>query len=135
MKKLLSLIAIIAAFAFVVPKQAEAQNNSYVVSHLFDSDGAYFKIDTLVGKAPVFAVLHDSITDLWLSQKVVLADSLKATTTTTNVLDEIWLTSLFWNQKDKPFGILPEGYFYRIKAAGKLYYPSRYDKLIFYYKP
>jgi len=132
------IIAIFAMFAFAalafIPQESKAQNASFQVNHTFDGSDTYFKIDTLIGKAPVLVILYDSIQTKWVNPANV-ADSLLATSTATNYSDLTWFTTLLWSQKTKLFGILPDGFYTKIKGSGKLYYPKRYSKIAYYYKP
>lgn len=134
MKKFIAFLFLAIAFTVATPTATKAQNLSFQVNHTFDGSDTYFKIDTLIGKAPVLVVLYDSIAGKWVNPANV-ADSLLATSTATNYSDLTWLTTLLWSQKTKLFGILPDGFYNKVKGSGKLYYPRRYSKIAYYYKP
>lgn len=134
MKKFIAFLFLAIAFMVVAPTASKAQNASLLVNHTFDGSDIYFKIDTLIGKAPVLVILYDSVAGKWVDPKNV-ADSLSASSTATYYSDLTWITTLLWSQKTKLFGILPDGFYNKVKGSGKLFYPRRYSKIAYYYKP
>ena len=143
MKKLFALFTLTAFLLIANVNTAHAQYQpmkTYVlITHTYDSNGWYFALDTpLTGKAPVMVQLYDSTLLAW-GTPTVICDSVSRRTFS-NTTDEGWFTALVQYQKlaANPFGIMNclANFYYRWQGttSTKLYYPSHYNKIRFYYR-